>query len=757
MKIFYYYIFLCLFLCLFSFKIYATSYDIQISGNTYTDKQFVLSLLDDLPDQINNKDIDKILKKLNDSGYFENLLINFENNTLFIVFDEKIKITNVDFIGNKRFKDDQINEIINFKNFFEYYDVNNIDLYINELKNLYQSYGYNQIKINYEIINSNDLLNNEIIFEIYEGNITKINKIFFSGNISFDKDILLSNIKSSENNLFKFYSKRVNFKNYVTKNDIIRLKKFYIQNGFKNVDIQLKNEIDIDKNKINLHFYITENEKYLFNSTNINFTKIDLSNAISTELKDILLKNSKANVNDELIYNSNKLNEQKKLISEFLNSKGITFFKIDILEKILDDNSIDIIFDIISTKPNYVKFINIYGNYRTIDKVIRREIVFSEGDSFTEDQISKSVENLNRLGIFKSVKIDSNLIDNDNYNIIVKIEEKQTGEFQLGLSFGTFDGASFLTGLNETNIGGTGRNLDFTINTSSNNTAYRLNIVEPHIFSSDVNLNYGINYKLNDYSSSLSYKTNTFSTNTGINYFLIEDLRHKINFEYKLIDYIITNNSSVSDSIKNSSGQNSEINITNSISLNKLNSFYFPSSGYYLDITNTISPKTSSKSGMLKNSLLYKKYYDNFGNVFSIQTKVGNVYSFNNTEIINSKKYSLGGKWLRGFDIYGAGPRNSISSYVGGNNLIASKLELSRSLNKLSDNPIKLNIFTDLGKVWGNKNNPSFSKESIRASYGLGIKLYSPIGPIGLSWGFPLADEAYDIKRMFLFSIGNID
>jgi len=607
------------------------------------------------------------------------------------------------------------------------------------------------------MVNSNDLLDNKILVDISEGKITKINKIYFSGNNSFDKDLLLSNIKSSENNLFKFYSKRVNFKNYVVQNDIIRLKKFYIENGFKNVELQLKNEIDIDKNIVNLYFYINENQKYTFNTIDINYSKINLNKNIIKSLNDIVSKNNKINKNNIIIYNSKKLEELKNLFSDLLNSQGIDFFKIDILEKVLDDNSVDIVFDIFSTNPNYVRFINIYGNYRTIDKVVRREIVFSEGDSFTDDQISKSIDNLNQLGIFKSVNIDSYLVDEENYNIIVNVEEKQTGEFQLGLSFGTFEGASFLTGLNESNIGGSGRSLDFTINTSKNNTAYRFNVIEPHIFSTDVNLNYGINYNIDDYSSSLSYKTNTFSTNAGINYFFIDDLRHKINFEYKLIDYKVTNSSSVSDNINNSSGTNSEINILNTISLNKLNSFYFPSSGYYLDLSNTISPKTSSKSGILKNSLLYKKYFNNYGNIFSIQTKIGNIYSFNDTDILNSKKYSLGGKWLRGFDIYGAGPRNSISSYVGGNNLIVSKFEVSRSLNKLSDNPIKFNLFTDVGKVWGNKNTPSFSKESIRASYGFGLKLYSPIGPIGLSWGFPLMDESFDIKRMFLFSIGNID
>ena len=117
----------------------------------------------------------------------------------------------------------------------------------------------------------------------------------------------------------------------------------------------------------------------------------------------------------------------------------------------------------------------------------------------------------------------------------------------------------------------------------------------------------------------------------------------------------------------------------------------------------------------------------------------------------------MGGKWLRGFDLYGVGPRESRSSYVGGRNVIATKFDINRPLLKNSDNPIDLDLFLDIGTVFGNKNDPTNSNESIRASSGFGIKFYSPIGPIGFSWGFPIKKEKYDIERMFYFSIGNLN
>ena len=128
-----------------------------------------------------------------------------------------------------------------------------------------------------------------------------------------------------------------------------------------------------------------------------------------------------------------------------------------------------------------------------------------------------------------------------------------------------------------------------------------------------------------------------------------------------------------------------------------------------------------------------------------------------NNDILTDDKFSLGGRWLRGFDVYGAGPRNSQSSYVGGNNLIVTKFDYQRELFDNSDFPVYLNLFNDYGIVWDNKTTPTNSDSDLRSSYGFGIKYYSPIGPIGFTWGFPLMDKSYDIKRMFLFSVGNLN
>ena len=179
--------------------------------------------------------------------------------------------------------------------------------------------------------------------------------------------------------------------------------------------------------------------------------------------------------------------------------------------------------------------------------------------------------------------------------------------------------------------------------------------------------------------------------------------------------------------------------------------------GNYLNFNNTIETPTSSNNGFVRNIIDIKRYYSNDQSILAFQTKIGNIFSLNNNDILTDDKFSLGGRLLRGFDNYGAGPRNSRTSYVGGNNIFVTKIDYSYEITKNSNFPFYLNIFNDYGLIWENKTKPTNSDNSLRSSAGFGIKYYSPIGPIGFTWGFPIMDEDYDIKRMFLFSIGNID
>jgi len=735
----------------FSYNLIAKNIDIEIIGNNHTDPDLVYSLLKNKPESLNFEYSNYLLKQLNKSGLFKSVKVEVTKDKYVVYIEEYPSINKVFYRYNKRLNDEDLDSILEELNIINL-NPNQIYKLIEQIKEIYKSFGYNQIKIETksEVYEQSNTAN--FYLEIYEGKITKIKNIYFVGNDTFDSDILRSEIKSKIKSLSNIFANN-NFKLFQIESDATRISNFYKNNGFIDVNVKFDIEYEDKKNKALIYFRITEGLKYNFRKIDYEILIEDSNDVVSLDLKNLFILNSEI---QNKHFNQSIIEDLKSSIANILQNNGLNFFEIRTLEKI-ENQFVDIRFQILPTKPKYLKQINIVGNYRTQDRVVRREIPISEGDPISDQHIKTINKKLRRLDLFNSVKVKEDFLEEDQVNIDIEVEEKQTGTFQAGLSIGTIDGATFITGLREKNIGGTGRSLNFLINTSDNNTEYLINTTNPHFLNNEFNLNYGLKYSEKDYSKSQSYKLNEYSINTGLVYEYVKNLEHSINLNYKLKDYIVTDQSTVSTVISNSQGESSNVSLENILTFNTLNSFLRPSKGNYLRFINAIQAPTSSNNGYVKNSVTYKKFINKNKNIFSFQSKIGNILPLQNNEILTDEKFSLGGKWLRGFDIYGAGPRNSITSYIGGKNLIVTKFDYSRPINRNSDSPIYLNFFNDYGVIWGNKTTPTNSDNSIRASYGFGIKYYSPIGPMGFTWGFPLIDKDYDIKRMFLFSVGYID
>ena len=719
-----------------------------IEGNKFTDDDILVSIIDNLPDVDDKSKSNFILKKLVNSNLFKSVDVSYDAENYYIKIIEYPSINKFFFLNNERIKDEEIDNIINELEIYTLSEskINNL---IEELRKIYQSFGYNNIQIKYRSENFSNNSSN-VYLDFNEGKITKIKKINILGNDSFDKSIILSKIKSKTKKITNIFANN-NFKLFESNNDIIRIKKFYKSQGFKDINVDFNVEY-FSNNKVEINFILNEGNKYYFSNINIK-NNLDKNNELDNKLELLLQKNT-SYIND--IYYSGKIDEIEYDISEILENSGIQYFEITAFEKI-NNYKADILFEISATKPVYVNQINISGNERTYDYVFRRELDVSEGDPINNSKIKNMSSQLNKLKFIGGATVNTTPIDENSENIDIVVEETQTGSFNVGLSVGTLDGASFVSGLKENNINGTGRTLEFLINTNENNKEFILSTADKFFINNKINHGYSINYEENDYSKSKSYKLNTLTLDTNLKYLFLENTYHTLGLGYSLKDYQVTNSSSASSNIKNSEGGSVSFNLSNEIARNTLNSFFKPSKGNYISFANYLETPSSSTNGFVKNIIIGKKYYSLSENIFSIQTKAGNVFSLNDNEILSDNKFSLGGRWLRGFDNFGAGPRNSRTAYVGGNNVLALKLDFSKPISLNEQNPIYLNIFNDYGSVWGNKNTVSSSDQDLRASYGFGINYYSPIGPIGFSWGFPLVDKNYDIKRMFLFSIGNLN
>ena len=738
-----------IFLLLFYSSI-SLAINIKVVGNKFSDESAILSLIDKKPDNISQEYSNYLLKKLSDSGLFDNVEVKIENNEYIVTVIEYPSIKNLFFDKNKRLKDEDLLAIAKELN-FNIFNNSNLDLFVSEVTNIYKSFGYNNIKI--DIKSNVDVNDNSanLYFEITEGKITKINKVIFSGNKNIQNDLILSVIKSKNKSLLNLLANN-NYKLFQVESDSVKIKNLYRTNGYKDIDVKFKIEY-LKTNRVNIIFDIIEGDQYLFSSFKINNNLIGYDQNIQLAIDNFIIENNDFSGNK---YDISSIEKLENNLANILENNGVPFFEINTFEKLINKD-VEILFEIIPTKPKYINQINISGNTRTFENVIRREFRLSEGDTFNKSNLKIFKRNINKLNIFKSFEITENQISDELVNLNIEVEEKQTGTFNVGFSFGTLNGASFVTGLNEKNFGGTGRSVDFLIQTSDDKNQFTFNTTDRFFLNDEMNLKYGIIYQENDYSKSSSYNLNQLTIGSGLSYYFSKNLYHNLEINYKMKEYIVTDASTVNSAINKSSGQNVSFDLSNRLTYSTLNSFMRPSNGNFVEFNNIIETPSSSTNGLIKNILIFKKFIERENSIYSFQSKLGNVLSFNNNEILNDDKFSLGGRWLRGFDLYGAGPRKSRTSYIGAKNLMAIKLDYSRPITLNSDNPAYFNIFNDYGLLWDNKTKPKYSDNDLRSSYGFGIKYYSPIGPIGLSWGFPIMEKDYDIKRMFLFSIGNID
>ncbi len=741
---------ICILLFIFiSSKVNSSENLFEIKGNEFVDTDVILSLLTNIPDSVDEEYSNEIIKVLSNSNLFADVQVEFKNNKYFLIVKEYPSINRFYFTNNERLKDEEL-ELIAKQNNFNKLNSESVDLFINEIKKVYISFGYNNVEIKFSKKFYEESNTADIFFEINEGKITKINKIIVSGNETLLDEEIKKIIKSKTKTIRNIFANN-NFKPAVVERD-----KYLIENHYKNIgfiDVEVNTQIEyLKSNKVNIYYKIDEGNLYYISSIEINdptnLLNQTTSNLINSEINFLFDKDEEILLND--------IQNLKNKISSIILNNNIKFFEINMFEKTAE-NKIEFLFELVPIKPKYTKQINIIGNTRTFDYVIRRELSIVEGDAIYPSQLQNIKDKLVSLNLFESISLKEEIIDENSVNLIIEVEEKQTGTFNAGVSVGTLDGFSIVTGLKERNFYGTGRSLDVLINTSEEKTQYKLITTDRLSYENNANISYSLNYRQQDFSKASSYKLDTFSTGVGIGYVINDNLYHNIDLEYVLKDYKITNSSTVSSAISNSSGANMSYLIKNNIRYSTLNSGFIPKKGNYINFNNTIETPTSSSNGFVRNIINAKRYYNNDSNIFGIQAKLGNIFSLNNNDILTDDKFALGGRWLRGFDNFGAGPRNSRSSYVGGNNIAVLKFDYSYEITNQSNFPFYLNIFNDYGLIWDNKTKPTQNDNSLRSSAGFGIKYYSPIGPIGFTWGFPIMEEDYDIKRMFLFSIGNID
>ena len=733
-----------LFLILFSLKNYAhsdTIKKIEIIGNQRIAAETIKMFANISDDDIDTFEINRILKNLYSSNFFESVNIKFENETLIISVKEFPLIENFEIkgISSKSLLSKVTANLISKSrsSYNEIFIKKDIEKIQSNLKD--QGYYFSKIDIKSQKLDGNKI---DLEFLIDIGKKAKIKKISFIGNKIFKDNKLKSVIVSEEYKFWKFISGKKYLNENVIQLDNRLLKNFYLNKGYYNVIINSSFAKLINDDEFELIFNVEANEKIFFGELNLNLpTDYDEEN-----FNDLI------KIFEKIKGEYYSLDEIENIINKIeLFALTEQFESIDVnIDENLNDNKLDLTFNITETAKFYVDRINIFGNDVTNENVLRNQFVLDEGDPFNKILLSKTINNLKKLNFFKQVDFD--VIENEDQSKVINInvEEKPTGEISAGAGFGT-SGSTLMFAVKENNFLGKGIAVNSSLTLSQEAIKGQINFINPNFRNTDKSIYYNIQALELDRLASFGYKSNKIGFNLGTNFEYLEDL----NLGLGLDNYSekIETDSTASVRQKSQSGNYWDTFINLDFSYDKRNQKFQPSSGFLSNYSLKIP--AISNSATLSNSFDYKTYKEFFeNNVTSFAFSVSASNSLNNKDIKLSERIYLPSKKLRGFETGKIGPKDG-NDFIGGN--FSTSLNFATTLPHILENNQNLDVllFLDAANLWGVDYDSSIDDANgLRSSIGIGLDWLTPVGPLSFSFAQPITKVSTDITESFRFNLG---
>jgi len=718
---------------------------INIVGNTRVGSATIESLVDRKIINIDTIYINNLTKKIYETDFFADVKISFNQDELTINVIEN-PIVNFFYINGVKDSDlDQINKIITLKE-NSIFSSSKLKKDIEATKEFLNALGYYQASIIPEVIKiDNNQIN--LIINIDKKEISKIKNIYFIGTKFFSSSQLLDVISSSEDGWWKFFSSSALSEQKI-EYDKQLLKTFYKNKGFFDVQIESAFASADKNNNFSLTFSINSGKKYKFGDFVLKTTEALYKDQDINEIKII----SRKLLNNQ-IYSPEILNKLNKHITSYLEEKKYNNFDINIQELKKNEDIINITLNLTEGQKFLINKINIQGNSITDEKVIRDNMIVTEGDYLNSTKVKKSVDNIKAKQLFS--KVDYKIEDSEkknfkDFNLFLK--EQATGSISAGVGYGT-NGGLFEASVNERNFLGQGINLNFTGRLSTEAIRGEFSYIDPNFKESNKELAASIFSEVDDYKNS-GYQNKRLGTKFATKYEIYEDIFFRPNIAIQYDKLEITGNSS--NLLKSRAGDFTTTSFGYNFLFDQRDSKFNPTSGSVLyfdqNISTFVSDIPTLQTGV--GATLYQELF-NEKYIGSIKARLANVSAFDNKDVKLSDRIFASTSDLRGFELRGIGPVDS-GDHVGGNNLA------TLSFKSTFPNPIPESlratsfIFFDIGNVWGADYSDLISDSSkIRSSTGIAVDLMSPVGPLSFTYSIPLSKSSTDKEQRFLFNIGS--
>ena len=693
--------------------------------------------------------VDQSVKTLFSSGLFADVTIRREGKGLVVIVVENPIVNRVSFEGNSAINDDNLGKEASLSA-RQIYTRAKVQDDVERFIELYRRSGRFAVRIEPKVI---QLPQNRIdlVFEISEGPTTGIRSISITGNRAFSDRELRGVILTRETRWWRIFASSDNYDPDRVAYDGELLRRFYLSKGYADFRVVASNiELTRDGKEFFVNYQLEEGALYKFGEGRVS-TKLDSVDIV--ELEELITHEPGER------YDSRKLDKTVDALVKLVGEQGYAFADVRPRARRDRDQSIVGVDYIIEEGPRvYVERININGNTRTQDDVIRRKLRLSEGDAFNKVLLSRSERNVRALGFFGAVEVTETPGTNEDQTVVdVNLREQPTGELSFGVGYSSAEDLTTQFSVAERNFLGRGQTLRLNLGLSNQVQRYSFGFTEPYFLGRDVSAGFSLFNTDTDYEYRDGLETTEQGASFSLGFPLSEDGRLSL---FTSITQDSLSNNTTSAEI-NPSYKNTKHVFGYYYSIDKRDDVVSPTDGWNLSFGQDISGPSGDVSFLRTTGKA--NFFEELaeGWVFQAKLNMGIIHDYKGGSINYNDRFFRGGRDFRGFERGGLGPRDLNSGYaLGSNRYITGTTQVSLPLGIPKEVGMRANAFVDFGILGETDQAPSATSQiedemAFRATYGLSFSWRSPFGPVRFDFARPIAKEDYDETRFFRFTIGS--
>ncbi len=734
---------LCLLLA--AVTVHASSFkvsDILVEGNNRVESATILAAISIRPgDQASLEDIDQAMRSIFALGRFEDISAELteiqEAKLLTFVVSELPLVRDVLFSGNDELGEEKLQALVSVKipQLFSYEKVKES---VRAIKAAYAEDGYHAAKIDPDV-EVDDRNEATLTFKIAEGEKVLIDEIRFVGNKDLEADTLKDAMQTKPRWWLSWLTGRGAYQSDIVEIDLERIKAVYYDHGYMDVKVAQPIVSLIEDNKyLELEIEINEGPQYKTGTIDV---QGDLLHPKEELLKYVRLQTGKT-------FSRGVLRQSVEALTDLYADQGFAYVNVaPLTSKKQELLQVDLVLDIEQGTKVFIERIEIRGNTKTRDKVVRREIPIDEGDLYSASKIKAGNRNIRNLGFFEEVDVTSGPGSDASHSVMkVDLKEQPTGTFSVGAGYSSVDSLIGQGSISQDNFLGYGIKINLAGSFSGKSTTFQVGISEPHFLDTNWTLAgelYKTEREFDDYD-----EHNTGGSITA-GHPVAKHAKAFLTYRYEQVD-ILNVDDDADTYIQEQEGNSTLSSITGTITRNSTDFHADPSTGGISKV-NLQYAGLGGTENFVKMNVEHRHFFPfRWDTVFSVHGEVGYLVSTNSDDTPINERYFLGGiRTLRGFETREVGPKED-GSYVGGDKMAYFNVEYVFPIYKKLG--VKGVVFYDTGNAWLSSES-YFS--SMRNSVGTGIRWQSPLGPLRFEWGYNLSPRDDERQSVFEFSIGS--